>query len=98
MKLLRKKKNKKFNYQPRHYEYDGEGSPFAMRHKFDHFRTTVGEDKGLKNKFLKIKQDLKVQTDRNTRLRLLIILTILILIFLYLIDFDLSIFQLRIYG
>lgn len=94
MKLVKKKKNKKFNYKPRHYQYDGEGSPFAIKHKFDHFRITVGDNKGLKNKFSTVKQDLKIKSDRNTKLRLWIIIVILTLIFLYIIDFDISIFSL----
>jgi len=94
MGILSRRKNKKFNYQPRHYEYDGEGSPFAMESKFDKFRTTVGENNNLKAKFKLAWSDLRQSSDRNTRLRLITIISVLLLIFLFLIDFDLRIFYL----
>lgn len=92
MAILGKRKNKRFNYKPRHYDYDGEGSPFAMENRFDKFRTTVGENKNLRGKFKAALSDLKTKSDKNVRIRLWIIIAILLLIFLYIIDFDLSIF------
>lgn len=92
MGILGKRKNKKFNYKPRHFEYDGEGSPFSIENRFDRYRTTVGDNKGLKGKFKTALADLKTKTDKNVRIRLWIIIAILVLIFLFIIDFDLSIF------
>lgn len=92
MRILGRRKNKKFNYKPRHYDYDGDESPFAMKHRFDHFRTTVGENKGLKGKFKTAWADLQTKSDKNVRLRLWIIIAVLVLIFLFIIEFDLSIF------
>lgn len=92
MGLISKRKNKKFNYKPRHYEFDGDGSPFSMEHKFDRFRTTVGENKGLKGKFTTAWSDLRQSSDRNANRRLIVIIAILVLIFLFIIEFDLSIF------
>lgn len=92
MGILGKRKNKKFNYKPRHYEYDGEGSPFTIENRFDRFRTTVGENRNLKGKFKVALSDLKTKSDRDVRLRLWVIIAILVLIFLFIIDFDLSIF------
>ncbi|MEM0518811.1 MULTISPECIES: riboflavin synthase subunit beta [Aequorivita] len=92
MGLISKRKNKKYSYKPRHYEYDGDGSPFSMGHKFDEFRTTVGDNKGLKGKFITAWADLRQSSDRNANRRLLIIISILVLLFLFIIDFDLSIF------
>lgn len=92
MGILGKRKNKKFNYKPRHYEYDGEGSPFTIENRFDRFRTTVGENRNLKGKFKVALSDLKTKSDRDVRLRLWVIIVILVLIFLFIIDFDLSIF------
>ncbi|MDN3723815.1 riboflavin synthase subunit beta [Aequorivita sp. SDUM287046] len=91
MGLISKRKNKKYSYKPRHYEFDGDGSPFAMGHKFDQFRTTVGENKGLKGKFKTAMADLK-KSDKNANLRLLVIIALLVLVFLFIIGFDLSIF------
>ncbi len=92
MGLIGKRKNKKYSYKPRHYEFDGDGSPFSMEHKFDHFRTTVGENKGLKGKFKTAWAELRQTSDRNANRRLLVIIAVLVLLFLFIIDFDLSIF------
>ena len=92
MGLIVKRKNKKYSYKPRHYEFDGEGSPFSMGHKFDEFRTTVGDNKGLKGKFKTAWADLRQSSDRNANRRLIVIIAILILLFLFIIEFDLSIF------
>jgi len=92
MGLIVRRKNKKYSYKPRHFEYDGEGSPFSIGHKFDQYRTTVGENTGIKGKFRTAWTDLRQSSDRKTNLRLLAIIAILVLIFLFIIDFDLSIF------
>jgi len=91
MGLLGKRKNKKFSYQPRFYE--GEGSPYEMKHKFDEFRVTVGSDNGLKTKFFKALGDFKTNQNKEANRRVLIIVGILLLIFLFIIDFDFSIFK-----
>ncbi|PQB04696.1 riboflavin synthase subunit beta [Aureitalea marina] len=92
MGILKTKKNKKFNYSPRYYSSEKEGSPYRMEQKFDQFRKTVGSNRGLKNKFKAAWDDLRDRSDKNANRRILIIIAILVLIFLYLIDFDLSIF------
>lgn len=92
MGILKPRKNKKFGYEPRYYNNDGEGSPFQMEHKFDKFRTTVGEGKNLKAKLKLALTELKNSSDKKTNRRVLLIVTVLILIFLFIIDFDLSIF------
>jgi len=92
MGLLKIRKNKKFNYEPRYFKYDGEGSPYKIEHKFDKFRHTVGDNKGLKGHFRQGLNDLKSPFDRSVKIRIFIILAVLILIFLFIIDFDLSIF------
>jgi len=93
MGILNTRKNKKFGYSPRYYTNDkGGANPFEIEHKFDKFRTTIGENKGLKNKFRAAIQDLKDRSDKAANRRILIIASVLIFLFLYLIDFDLSIF------
>jgi len=92
MGLISKRKNKKYSYKPRHYEFDGDGSPFSMGHKFDEFRTTVGDNQGLKGKFKTAWADLRQSSDRKANRRLIVIITILVLLFLFIIEFDLSIF------
>jgi len=90
MGLLSKRKNKKFNYEPRFYE--GEGNPYEIKHKFDEFRTTVGENPSLKQKLNKALADYKNNSDKAATKRFLIIFGVLVLIFLFIIDFDLTIF------
>lgn len=92
MSIFGSRKNKKFSYIPRHFDDKGEGSPFEIKHKFDDYRKTVGNNSGLKTKFNNALDDLKESPDRQVNRRILIIVSILILIFLYIIDFDLSIF------
>ena len=87
---LKLRKNKSFDYSPRYYK--GEGNPYKIEHKLDKFRSTVQNPYGLKNKLSSAMDNLKVEGDKNYRLRFYIILAILVLLFLYIIDFDLSIF------
>jgi hypothetical protein len=91
MGIFKLRKNKKFSYIPRHYDDRGEGNPFEIKHKFDEYRTTVG-NYNLKGKLNNALTDLKSEKDRVANRRILIIIAILILIFLFVIDFDLSIF------
>ncbi|CAM4128994.1 MULTISPECIES: riboflavin synthase subunit beta [Flavobacterium] len=93
MGLIGKRKNKKYNYQPRYFDNNGEGSPFEIKHKFDEYRVTVGSDKGLKVKFVKALNDFKYNQNREANRRILIIIGVLLLVFLFIIDFDLSIFK-----
>lgn len=90
MGIFKTKKNKRYNYTPQHYK--GEGSPFEIKHKFDDFRSTVGNNKGLKNKLVSALNDYKHNQNRTANKRVLIIIGILVLIFLFIIEFDLSIF------
>lgn len=92
MGIFKTRKNKRFNYTPRHYDDKGEGSPFQMKHKFDEYRNTVGDNSGLKTKFKNAFNDLKNSRNHKTNRRILIIAGILLLVFLFIIDFDLSIF------
>ena len=92
MGILKTRKNKKFDYQPRHFDDKGEGSPFQMEHKFDKFRTTVGDNKGLKGKFVHAWDDIRDSSSRGTNKTILLIIVVLVLLSLYIIDFDLSIF------
>lgn len=91
MGIFGSRKNKKFEYTPRYYK--GEGNPFELKHKFDDFRQTVGNNKGLKTKFNNAINDYKNVPDTvGANRRVLIIVGLLILLFLFIIDFDLSIF------
>jgi hypothetical protein len=95
MGILKTRKNKKFDYTPRYFDDKGEGNPFQIEHKFDKFRSTVGDNTGLKGKFSNAWSDLRSSSNRDTNRRVFIIIAILVLIFLYFIDFDLSIFSLK---
>ena len=92
MGILKSRQNKKFNYTPRFYKSDKEGSPFAMEQKFDKYRSTIGSNSGWKTKFNKVVEDMRKGSDRTANRRIILIVSILILLFLYIIDFDLTIF------
>lgn len=89
MKFL-KRKPKKFEYTPRYYK--GEGNPFEIKHRFDDFRTTTGDNKNLKTKLNDAINDWKHSENRGINKTIVIIAAILIFLFLWFIDFDLSIF------
>lgn len=93
MVFKKRRKNKKFAYQTRYYKSRREQGPFKIEYKFDEFRTTVGSNKGLKNKFKSAFAELKENQDTTSRRVILLIIIILLFIFLYIIDFDLSIFR-----
>jgi len=90
MGILKVRKNKKFSYTPRYYK--GEGNPYEIKHKFDEHRTTVGNNNGLKSKFVNAINDYKTNENKEANRRVLIIVAVLILVFLFIIGFDLSIF------
>ena len=92
MGFIKLRKNKNFSYTPRHFDDKGEGSPFEIKHRFDDYRKTIGNNNGLKTKFNNALDELKASPDRNVNRRLLIIIAVLVLMFLFVIDFDLSIF------
>ena len=87
-----KRTAKKFEYQPRFYK--GDGNPYKIEHKFDEFRTTVGNNKGIKGKFTNAIEEFK-NADAGSNKTLFIIIGILVLVFLFIIDFDFSIFFLK---
>jgi hypothetical protein len=91
MGFLKKRTNKKFDYKPRYFK--GEGNPYQIGHKFDEYRTTVGSNKGLKDKFKTAFEEFEKSKNRGFNKTILIIIVILIFIFFYIIDFDLSIFK-----
>ncbi len=88
--FLKLRRNRSFEYKPRYYE--GEGNPYKIEPKLEKFRSTVNNQRGLKNKFSNAVSDLQKEGDKNLKLRFIAIVAILVLIFLYIIDFDLSIF------
>lgn len=95
MGIIKKRQNKKFNYKPRYYKHDGEGSPFSIKHKFDSERKTVNPATGLKSKFTNAFNELKSPQEKRVITTIFIIIAVLVLISLYIIDFDLSIFKIN---
>jgi hypothetical protein len=90
MGMLKLRKNKKFNYTPRYYK--GDGNPYELKGKFDHYRSTLNPSRGLKGKFNDAIDDFKTNRDDSVNKRVFIIIAVLVLVFLFIIDFDLSIF------
>ena len=87
---FKKKEKRKFEYNPLYYK--GEGSPYELKHKFDEFRTTVGENKNLKGKINVAVNEFKASENGGFNKTIVIVIAFLVFIFLFLIDFDLSIF------
>jgi hypothetical protein len=90
MGFTKLKQNKRYNYKPRFYK--GEGSPFAMKGKFDDERSTLEASGGIKKRFVKAVDEFKNSPDKAVNRRVLIIISVLVLLFLFIIDFDLTIF------
>lgn len=90
MGFIKLKQNKRYNYKPRFYK--GEGSPYAMKGKFDADRSTLEATGGLKKRFFRAVNEYKNSADKAVNKRVLIIVSVLVLLFLFIIDFDLTIF------
>ena len=88
MGLFKLRKNKKFNYEPRYF--NGSGSPFEIKHKFEDQRVTV-KKVNLKRTLTNAINDFKNRDQKSTKTIAMIVL-ILAFIFLFIIDFDLTIF------
>ncbi|MBC9796054.1 riboflavin synthase subunit beta [Sinomicrobium weinanense] len=95
MGVFKTRKNKRYNYTPRYYKNDKEGSPYQMERRFDKFRKASGDTKGIKQKFSNAMDDLRANPDRRANRTILVIVIILLLLFLFIIDFDLSIFTFK---
>ena len=91
-KITRLRKNRQYGYQPRYFDDKGKGNPYKIEAKFDQYRTTLSNQRGLKNKINNALDDTKRKGDRNIKLRMGAIILVLVFIFLFIIDFDLSIF------
>ncbi|MFS4469343.1 riboflavin synthase subunit beta [Maribacter sp. 2210JD10-5] len=91
-KITRLRKNRQYEYSPRYYDDKGKGNPYKMEPKLDKFRSTLTNQRGLKNKFNNAFEDAKREGDRNLKMRMVIIIAVLLFIVLYILDFDLSIF------
>ena len=74
-----KRKNKKFDYNPRYYK--GEGNPFQIQQKFDAYRGALG-GKGIKAKFSNALNESKNSKDKGFNRVTIIVIAVLILVFL----------------
>lgn len=88
-----KRKNKKYDYKPRYYTSDKEGSPFKMGNRFDEYRSTIGSTGGFKKRFNTAWDDLQDSKGKGVNKTILFVILILVFLFLWVIDFDLSIFS-----
>ena len=78
MGIFKLRKNKRFNYTPRHFDDKGEGNPFEIKHKFDDYRKTIGSNSGLKTKINNAIDELKESPDHEVNKRIIIIVAILL--------------------
>lgn len=88
-----KRTNKKYDYKPRYYTSDKDGSPYKMGNRFDAHRTTIGSTGGVKSRFRTAWDDLQASRGRGANKTIVLVIAILVLLFLWIIDFDLSIFE-----
>lgn len=88
-----KRTNKKYDYKPRYYSSDKEGSPYKIGNRFDTYRTTVGNTGGVKKRLSTAWDDLQASRGRGINKIIILIIIILTVLFLFIIDFDLSIFK-----
>ncbi len=99
MGALIRRKNKKFDYNPRYYKNkteDGDNvNPYKIKGKFDDYRNTLGKSGGLKSRFRLAVDDLKSEQSKTSVRIIIITIAILVLLFLFFIDFDLSIFRMK---
>ena len=83
MGLFNLKKNKRYNYNGRFSEdstFSGKSiNPKKIKSKFDDFRTTIGNDNGLRNKFRNAINDYKRGTENSVKKRTATILFLLII-------------------
>ena len=87
-----KRTNKKYDYQPRYYKSDKEGSPFKIEGRFDEHRKTLVTGGNLKKRFLTAWDELQENKKRGYNKTIALIFIILVFLFLWIIDFDLSVF------
>ncbi len=93
MGLFKTRQNKKFNYEPRYYQSEQEGSPFHIERKFDKFRKATGANLSFKQKWITAWDDLKSNSNKSTNKTIILLILLFVLIFLFMIDFDFSIFK-----
>jgi hypothetical protein len=91
-KITRLRRNRQYDYSPRYFDDKGKGNPYKLEPKFDKYRSTLSNQRGIKNKINNVLDDTKREGDRDMKMRMAVIIAVLVLIFLYIIDFDLSIF------
>ncbi len=85
MAFISKRKNKTFNYEPRYYQNDKEGSPYKINQKFDEYRNTINTPNSLKGKISSAWGDLRQNPKNSANRRTLYIFILLgIAVFLYL--------------
>lgn len=89
-----KRTNKKYDYQPRYFKSDKEGSPFKIEGRFDEHRKTLSSSGGLKKRFLTAWDELQESRKGSYNRTIVFVVLFLIFLFLWIIDFDLSIFGL----
>lgn len=92
MGFLKRRKNKKFSYNPRYYDDKGKGNPYEFEQRFDRYRKTTLDNKGLITKFKMAWAEVRDSSDRRSSRTTLWVILVLVLLFLFIIDFDLSIF------
>ena len=90
--LFKLKKNRRYNYTPRHYGGKEAGNLYDFDSKFSKYRETYNQN-DFGQQWQEARLKMRNRSNRGISIRLLIIILILILVFLYIIDFDLLLFK-----
>lgn len=90
--LLKLRKNRRYNYTPRHYSGKEGGNPYDFDSKFSKYRDTYNQN-DFGQQWQEARMKMRTRRNRGVSSRLVLIILILTLVFLYIIDFDLSIFN-----
>ncbi|MDO4230087.1 MAG: hypothetical protein Q4C98_09750 [Capnocytophaga sp.] len=91
IKLFSLRKNKRFNYTPRHYDGKDKGNAFEMDSRIRRDRET--QTNHFTVQWRDTRQESRNKKNMEVNKTFLIVLAILLFLALYILDFDLSIFK-----
>ena len=90
--LFKLRKNRRYNYTPRHYNGKDQGNIYDFDSKFSKYRDTYNSN-DFGQQWSEMRTQMRTRKNRSVSLRLLLIILALVFVCLYILDFDLSIFM-----
>ncbi len=89
--LFKLRKNRRYNYTPRHFKGKDKGNIYEFESKFLKYRN-IHNSNDFGHQWNEARIQMRTRKNHTISLRLLIIILALVLTCLYILDFDLSIF------